>query len=131
MLDYSDSSNFTKWIKVIRCISAGKHVMPKDYAKNIFVHKHGAKRKKWRSSLRVWFFSGLLMCGIVVGVYLHKNKEFFSIAKIAAWFSGATATKTVPLPIAQRDQKESVRFDFYTELPNTDVKAKIAEKLPS
>ncbi len=105
--------------------------MPKDYAKNIFVHKHSAKRKIWRSSLKVWFFSGLLMCGIVFGVYLYKNKEFFSIGKITAWFSGATSTKTAPLSIAEGDQKKSVRFAFYTELPNTDVKAKITEKLSS
>ncbi len=107
--------------------------MPKDYAKNIFTHKHSVKRKDGRSLLFIRIILSILLLGIVFyWFHLHQKNISFK-EKISAWFLKAQKTedpKILPLQVTHDStaKENTVRFDFYTELPKMPLAVK--EPLP-
>jgi|GEM_PF-3083606 hypothetical protein len=99
--------------------------MSREFAKKRYSEKRSAQQG-WRRTIFVFIFL-LLLSGIGFGIYHYKNQ--FSL--LANWFSERKnhlqqgMTKVKQLTVNKKAEPEPIHFEFYTTLPNMQVKPSV------
>jgi cell division protein FtsN len=114
--------------------------MAKDYAKATFEGTRTRRKQRSRGGLLPIIFVSLLLIGLLAGYYLYQNKAVvFNHKNIALWVDQMKSLlhrekpQLAANPSAKNDQSNAppsepeVHFDFYTELPNMQVKLPATE----
>ncbi len=110
--------------------------MRKDYAKNMFTHKRNLRKKPPRLSVIVTVFLVAFIVSVTgFWVYTHHGfKEGLSawVLNVKSLVKPKTNSVTVAKQQTPSAQEEnSVRFDFYTELPKMQVNSGTVAELKS